>query len=72
MALEDLRRAVALLPEAQREVIILRFAAGLSIADTARSLNKQENNVKVLQHKGMQRLQALMTPKYPELAQRQS
>jgi RNA polymerase sigma-70 factor (ECF subfamily) len=69
MALEDLRKAVALLPEAQRDVIILRFASGLSVADTARALGKRENNVKVLQHKGMQRLQVLMTPKYPELAQ---
>jgi RNA polymerase sigma-70 factor (ECF subfamily) len=72
LALEDLRRAVTLLPEAQREVIILRFASGLSVADTARALGKNENNVKVLQHKGMQRLQVLMTPKYPELAQRPS
>ncbi|HLF71718.1 MAG TPA: sigma-70 family RNA polymerase sigma factor [Dehalococcoidia bacterium] len=72
MALEDLRRAVKLLPEAQREVIILRFASGLSVADTARALSKNENNVKVLQHKGMQRLQVLMQPKYPELAQRQA
>ncbi len=71
LALEDLRSAVAQLPEAQREVIILRFASGLSVADTARALAKRENNVKVLQHKGMQRLQMLMTPKYPELAQRQ-
>jgi RNA polymerase sigma-70 factor (ECF subfamily) len=70
MALEDLRKAVQLLPEAQRDVIILRFASGLSVADTAKALGKQENNVKVLQHKGMQRLQVLMTPKYPELAQR--
>jgi RNA polymerase sigma-70 factor (ECF subfamily) len=69
MALEDLRRAVTLLPEAQRDVIILRFASGLSVADTAKALGKSENNVKVLQHKGMQRLQVLMTPKYPELAQ---
>lgn len=72
MALEDLRKAVELLPEAQREVIILRFASGLSVADTAKALGKQENNVKVLQHKAMQRLQVLMSPKYPELAQRQS
>lgn len=72
MALEDLRKAVALLPEAQREVIILRFASGLSVADTAKALGKQENNVKVLQHKGMQRLQVLMTPKYPELAKNRS
>jgi RNA polymerase sigma-70 factor (ECF subfamily) len=70
MALEDLRMAVKLLPEAQREVIILRFASGLSVADTAKALGKRENNVKVLQHKGMQRLQVLMTPKYPELAHR--
>ncbi|HLF78143.1 MAG TPA: sigma-70 family RNA polymerase sigma factor, partial [Dehalococcoidia bacterium] len=70
LALEDMRKAVELLPEAQREVIILRFASGLSVADTARALGKNENNVKVLQHKGMQRLQVLMTPKYPELAER--
>ena len=72
LALEDLRSAVALLPEAQRDVIILRFASGLSVADTAKALGKNENNVKVLQHKGMQRLQVLMTPKYPELARKQS
>ena len=70
LALEDLRKAVELLPDAQREVIILRFASGLSVSDTAKALGKQENNVKVLQHKGMQRLQVLMTPKYPELAPR--
>jgi RNA polymerase sigma-70 factor (ECF subfamily) len=70
IALEDMRGAVAQLPEAQREVIILRFASGLSVADTARALGKNQNNVKVLQHKGMQRLQVLMAPKYPELAQR--
>lgn len=72
MALEDLREAVGQLPEAQRDVIILRFASGLSIADTARALGKRENNVKVLQHKGMQKLQALMAPKYPELSERQA
>lgn len=70
MALEDLRIAVKQLPEAQRDVIILRFASGLSVADTAKALGKRENNIKVLQHKAMQRLQVLMTPKYPELARR--
>jgi RNA polymerase sigma-70 factor (ECF subfamily) len=71
LALEDMRKAVELLPEAQREVIILRFASGLSVADTAKALSKNENNVKVLQHKGMQRLQVLMAPKYPELSKGQ-
>jgi len=72
LALEDLRSAVSKLPEAQRDVILLRFASGLSVADTARALGKNENNVKVLQHKGMQRIQLLMTPKYPELARKHS
>ena len=72
MALESLRLAVQQLPEAQREVIILRFASGLSIADTARALKKQENNIKVLQHKATQRLQMIMSAQYPELAQREA
>jgi RNA polymerase sigma-70 factor (ECF subfamily) len=48
------------LPEAQRQVITLRFVAGLSVAETAQSLKKTENNVKVLQHKAIARLQQLM------------
>ncbi|MCC7366325.1 MAG: sigma-70 family RNA polymerase sigma factor [Dehalococcoidia bacterium] len=48
------------LPEAQRQVIALRFGAGLSVADTAKALNKTENNVKVLQHKAIQKLQQLV------------
>ncbi|MEX2081264.1 MAG: sigma-70 family RNA polymerase sigma factor [Dehalococcoidia bacterium] len=55
--LEIVREAAARLPEAQRQVIALRFGAGLSVAETARTLNKSENNVKVLQHKAIARLQ---------------
>src|SRR3989344_4993168 len=67
MMQEDLRTAIAKLPEAQREVIILRFASGLSVSDTAKALGKRENNTKVLQHKGLLRLQVLMSSKYPEI-----
>lgn len=52
--------AIEQLPEAQRQVVSLRFVAGLSVAETAKSLNKTENNVKVLQHKAIARLQQLM------------
>ena len=62
LIIEEIRWAVSLLPEAQREVIFLRFAAGLSIADTSRTLKKRENNVKVLQHKGIQRLRQVLSP----------
>lgn len=53
------REATAKLPEAQRQVIALRFGAGLSVAETAQALKKTENNVKVLQHKAIAKLQTL-------------
>lgn len=54
------RQATAKLPEAQRQVISLRFGAGLSVAETAQALNKSENNVKVLQHKAIAKLQRMV------------
>lgn len=53
------------LPNAQREVIWLRFAAGLSVGDTARVLGKREGNVKVLQHQAIARLRKLLAPPEP-------
>lgn len=58
--LEIVRAAADELPEAQRQVIALRFGAGLSVAETAASLGKSENNVKVLQHKAIQRLKKMV------------
>lgn len=62
MAIEDVRRATELLPEAQREVIALRFAVGLSISETAKVLGKREGNVKALQHKAVAKLQKMLIP----------
>jgi RNA polymerase sigma-70 factor (ECF subfamily) len=59
-AIAEVRLAAEKLPEAQRQVIALRFGAGLSVAETAAALKKTENNVKVLQHKGIARLQQLV------------
>jgi len=56
----EVREATGKLSEAQRQVIALRFGAGLSVAETAASLKKTENNVKVLQHKAIARLQTLV------------
>lgn len=58
--LAAVREAISQLPPAQREVVELRFMAGLSIADTAKVLGKSETNVKVLQYKGVRRLQRLL------------
>ena len=62
ITIEEVRRASALLPDAQREVIALRFAVGLSIAETAKALGKREGNVKALQHKAVAKLQKMLVP----------
>ena len=59
LTIEEVFRAVRELPDAQREVILLRFASGLTVKETAAALGKKEPNVKVLQHKGVQRLRAI-------------
>jgi RNA polymerase sigma-70 factor (ECF subfamily) len=62
ITLEEVQRAAQQLPEAQREVIALRFAVGLSIAETAKALGKREGNVKALQHKAVAKLQRMLIP----------
>ncbi|MBI3953237.1 MAG: sigma-70 family RNA polymerase sigma factor, partial [Chloroflexi bacterium] len=42
--------------EAQRQVIALRFGAGLSIAEVARAMGKREGAIKALQHSAVQAL----------------
>jgi RNA polymerase sigma-70 factor (ECF subfamily) len=63
LTVEEVVRATRDLPEAQREVIALRFAVGLSIAETAQVLGKREGNVKALQHKAVVRLQRALAVK---------
>ena len=62
ITLEEVQRATELLPDAQREVIALRFAVGLSISDTAKVLGKREGNIKALQHKAVAKLQKMLVP----------
>ena len=66
LQMEEVRHATELLPDAQRDVIALRFAVGLSIADTAKVLGKREGNVKALQHKAVARLQKMLVPAAPD------
>jgi len=63
MALNEIMQAAQGLPEAQRQVISLRFAAGLSVAETARLMGKGEGNVKVIQHKALAKLREMMGQK---------
>ena len=61
LALSEIMRATQNLPETQRLVISLRFAAGLSVAETAKVLGKGEGNVKVIQHKAIAKLREMLT-----------
>ncbi|MBL8057203.1 MAG: sigma-70 family RNA polymerase sigma factor [Anaerolineales bacterium] len=53
LSLAQLRQALERLDEAQREVVTLRFLAGLSLQETAAALEKTEAAIKALQHRGL-------------------
>jgi RNA polymerase sigma-70 factor (ECF subfamily) len=60
LALNEVMKAAETLPDAQRRVIGLRFAAGLTVAETARAMGKGEGNVKVIQHKAIAKLREML------------
>ena len=53
---DALRRALAILPQRQREVIVLRFFAGLSVTETAEALRTSEGTVKAHTSRAITRL----------------
>ena len=50
LAVEQVMQATKELTDLQRQVIALRFCAGLSVAETAKAMGKQEGAVKAMQH----------------------
>lgn len=62
LGIEELNRAAARLTEMQREVISLRFAGGLAIAEVARTMGKSEGAVKALQHSAIVALRKILAP----------
>jgi RNA polymerase sigma-70 factor (ECF subfamily) len=55
-----LARALAALPEAQREVVVLRHCEGQPLADIARRLGRSPAAVAGLLHRGLERLRELL------------
>lgn len=53
-------RILATLSVTQREVLILRIAVGLSACETASAVNASEGHVRVIQHRALARLRAVM------------
>ncbi|MBM7770488.1 RNA polymerase sigma-70 factor (ECF subfamily) [Actinokineospora baliensis] len=59
---EALLGCVDQLGDDQRECIVLRFLQGLSVAETAEIMNRNEGAVKALQHRAVRRLAQLLPP----------
>lgn len=57
---EELLRCIRKLNEDQQECINLRFLQGLSVAETARIMGRNEGAVKALQHRAVRRLAQLL------------
>ncbi len=60
LQLEGIRQGLEQIDETQCEVVILRFLVGLSLKETAATLEKSVSAVKSLQHRGILTLQAIL------------
>ncbi len=65
---EELHQTIDQLSENQRQVILLRFMAELSVQEVARRLGRTEGAVKALQHRGLQNLARLLQEGSPAAA----
>ncbi|MBI2165870.1 MAG: sigma-70 family RNA polymerase sigma factor [Chloroflexi bacterium] len=60
LSVDELRKALPKLTEAQRQVILLRFGSGLSLEETAAAMKKKVNAVKALQHAAVLSLRRIL------------
>jgi len=51
------RRAIGTLPPDQQQVVVMRYLDDLDYSDIARALHKTDNNVRVIAHRALKRLQ---------------
>jgi RNA polymerase sigma-70 factor (ECF subfamily) len=64
--MKQLSVACEQLSDGQREIISLRFAGGLSVAESAKVMGKSEGAVKVLQHAALVKLRRILCPSVEE------
>ncbi len=60
LSVAEVYEAMEDLTDLQREVMSLRFAAGLSVRETAEAVGRKENAVKALQHAAVKKLRATL------------
>jgi RNA polymerase sigma-70 factor (ECF subfamily) len=62
LTIDELRTAMGLLTEEQREVVLLRFVEGLSAREVGEIMGKQESTVRGLQFRALDALRRLLAP----------
>jgi RNA polymerase sigma-70 factor, ECF subfamily len=60
--MKQLAAACQQLTDGQREIVSLRFAGGLSVAEAAKVMGKSEGAVRVLQHAALVKLRRILCP----------
>lgn len=60
METDRIRKTLVTLPEPQRQVLELRFYAGLTVTETAQELQKTPGSVRVMQHRAIVALRAAL------------
>lgn len=55
-SVKEIVSAINRLPKAQAEVIMLRIVADMEVADVSKILDKSENTIRVLSHRGLETL----------------
>ena len=60
LSVQQVYKAMGGLTELQKEVISLRFTAGMSLAETAQAMDKKQNAIKALQHAAIKKLRTLL------------
>lgn len=58
--MDDLNAILSGLPEAQREVLLLRVIAGMSVQEVAKAMRRREGAIRALQHRALITLRATL------------
>ncbi|MDD5037745.1 MAG: RNA polymerase sigma factor [Dehalococcoidales bacterium] len=57
---QEVRKAILQLPEDQQQVILMSFIEGLEYSEIAAALNKSEGNIRVIVHRALKRMRAIL------------
>jgi RNA polymerase sigma-70 factor, ECF subfamily len=57
---QEVRKAILRLPADQQQVILMSFIEGFEYSEIASALNKSEGNIRVILHRGLKKMRAIL------------